>query len=91
MEQLSNNLYNKLAQKFHSHKINFTAALYSFRLPTGDCAQDLNDSVLFMNDHFTKVTPQETLFQPDDSWITNVKDAKPYTLKHLHNTKLFTS
>ena len=65
--------------------------LYSCRLLTGHCAQDIDDSVLLMNNHLSKGAPQETLCQPDDPWITNEKDIKPYILKHLNNIKLSTS
>ena len=41
-----------------------------------------------MNSHLTKDEPQGTLFQPNDPWITDEKDIRPYILGLLDNTKL---
>ena len=62
--------------------------LDSCRLLTGCGRQDFNDSVLLMNDHLTKDAFQETLYQPDDPWITAKTDTKPYILELLDSTKL---
>ena len=44
-------------------------------------------SVLLMNYQPTNETPHETIFNPDDPWIANKKDIKPYILEHLDNIK----
>ena len=44
-----------------------------------------------MNGHLTKDAPQEILIKPNDLWIMNEKDTKPYILEHLDNIKLFRS
>ena len=62
--------------------------LYSCRIHTGNYAQDLSSLVLLMNDHCTKDTSKETLFQPDDPWISHEKDIKSYILQHLDIIKL---
>ena len=59
-----------------------------YRLLTGCCAQGFSDSILLMNDHLTKDTPQQTLLQPDDPWITTESDVKPYILEPSDNIKL---
>ena len=62
--------------------------MYSCRQHRGYYAQSIDDPVLFMNEHLTKDTPQETLFKHNDPWITSEEDTKPYILGHLDNMKL---
>ena len=41
-----------------------------------------------MNEHLTKDASLETLFKPNNPWLTNKKDTKSYMLLHLKNIKL---
>ena len=41
-----------------------------------------------MNEPSSADASQETLFRPNDPWITNEKDTKPYILENLDNIKL---
>ena len=58
------------------------------RLVTGDCAQGFSDSILLMDEHLTKDSPQQTLLQSNDPWVTTESDVKPYILELLDNIKL---
>ena len=65
--------------------------LYSYRLLIGYCAQYFSDLVLLLNDHLSKDIPQDTLFKPNDPWITKEKDTKLNTLIHLDHMGFFRS
>ena len=62
--------------------------LYSCRLLTGYCTQDVDESVLLMNNNLTKEAPLQTLFQHNNPCITTKKDNKPYNLQHFDTIKL---
>ena len=84
---LASLLINKVYSKT-SNLLKPNLALYFCRLLTGCYVQDFNKSVLLMNKHSNKGVPQETLLQPDDSWIATESNVKPYILKILDNIKL---
>ena len=57
----------------------------SYRILSGYYAKNIDDSVLPMNNHLTEDEPQETLFQPNNVWLTAEKGTKLYILAHLDN------
>ena len=58
-----------------------------WRLLTGCCTKGFSDSILLMNDHFTKETPTNSL-QPDVSLISTESYVKPHILEPVDNIKL---